>query len=356
MNTTTKILVIDDEEIILKSCLNIFRLKDNVAVDTASSGTEGIKKTNEKKYDLVITDLMMPNLSGMDVLRTLCAEQPEVTVIIFTGYATVESVREALKLGAFDYIPKPFTPDELIEVVDNAIKKRKDMSNVKMLDLMAIVSHELKSPVDTMFSSVDALKKGYFGKLAPAQQKTIDAVIRNCVYLEDIIRNFIDLSKMEIGDLEFFSEDIDLAKSVIQPVLDLPDHQNNFRNMQIITDFKTLPQVYGDPNLLKIVVTNFVNNAIKYGSPDTTIVVTLSEDDSRYVCSVYNEGVGISKEEIKHRLFNRFARLKQKGTEGVKGSGLGLYICKKIIEKHGGEVWVNSEEGQWSKFFFSLPK
>ncbi|HPG51548.1 MAG TPA: ATP-binding protein, partial [Spirochaetota bacterium] len=99
-----------------------------------------------------------------------------------------------------------------------------------------------------------------------------------------------------------------------------------------------------------------INNAIKYGKQETPVTVRLTEDEKSYIVSISNEGVGISKEDIEERLFRKFSRLKQKGTEGVKGSGLGLYICKKIVEKHKGKIWAESEVGKYVTFSFSLPK
>src|SRR5271157_5926069 len=116
MPAKTKILIIDDENIILKSCLRILG-NERYDIDTAYSGDEGLKLTNDKDYDIVITDIKMPGLSGMEVLANLRKNKPELTVIIFTGFATVENTREALKMGAFDYIPKPFTKEELQGVV-----------------------------------------------------------------------------------------------------------------------------------------------------------------------------------------------------------------------------------------------
>jgi len=127
------------------------------------------------------------------------------------------------------------------------------------------------------------------------------------------------------------------------------------KKMTIATDLKIKPVINGDPNLLKILVTNLVNNAIKYGKPETEIRLTLEEKDGMIALSVFNEGVGISREDIETRLFQRFSRLKQKGTEGVKGTGLGLYICKTIAEKHNGVISVESEQGKWVRFTVTLP-
>lgn len=355
MDTETKILIIDDEEIVLKSCLRIFK-KDNFDIETAVSGEEGLAKIEKGHFDIVITDLKMPGIGGMEVVKNVRANNPEITVIIFTGFASVETAREALKLGVFDYIPKPFTPDELRDVISNAIESRQDISHGKMLDLMAIVSHELKSPVASVHTTADTLYRGYFGKLEPNHQKIIESIIRNCQYLEDIIRSYIDLSKMEIDDIESFKKEIDLIKDVIQPVLEIPEYNNNVNNMKIISEFKLIPPIQGDPNLLKIVVTNLLNNAIKYGKPDTAIKIDLYKKSHGILFSIFNEGMGISKDDIENKLFKKFSRIKQKGAGGIKGTGLGLYISRKIIEKHNGKLWVESDSGKWVKFYFSLPE
>jgi len=295
-------------------------------------------------------------MGGMEFLRIVKKEKCDFIVVIFTGYATAETAREALKLGAFDYIPKPFTPEEFRDVIKNALKAHEDATNVQMLDLMTIVSHELKSPISVVHTTADTLYKGYFGKLDPKQQQILETIIRNCQYLEDIIRSYIDLSKMDMDQLESFKENIDLINDVVVPIIEIPEYKNNMKEMDISTRYDADAKVNGDPNLLKIVVTNLLNNAIKYGKEKTAIQIDVTEDEGKIVYSIYNEGVGISREDIEKKLFNKFSRLKQKGTEGVKGSGLGLYICKKIIEKHNGKIWVDSEQDSWVRFSFSLPK
>lgn len=355
MDKKHKILFIDDEEIVLKSCLRILR-KEDYEIDTALSGEEGLDRVKEKGYDIVVTDLMMPGIDGMEVLEKLRNEYPDIVVIIFTGYATVETARRALKMGAFDYIPKPFTNEELREVIKNAIKAREENTKAGMLDLMAIVSHDLRSPISSVHTTAEVLFKGYFGNLEPEQKKRVEAILENCQYLEDIIRSYIDLSKMGIDDIESFKEKIDLVKDVINPAISLPEYDLGLKKMEIIKDFKISPVLLADPNLLKIVITNLITNAIKYGKENSKILISLYEKGGSYIFSIYNEGVGMSRDDIDNKLFKRFSRLKQKGTEGTKGSGLGLYICKTIIDKHRGKIWAESEEGKWTRFYFSLPK
>jgi len=351
---TSSLLFVDDEEIVLSSCMRIFSGK-GYSVDVARSGEEGLAKSGEKDYDIIVTDLKMPGIGGMELLKTLRRTKPDSTVVVFTGYATVETARQALKYGAFDYIPKPFTPEEIREVIENALQARRDSTTAKMLDLMAIVSHELKSPVAAVHTTADTLYRGYFGKLAPEQQKTIAAILRNCEYLEDIIRSYIDLSKMELDELDAFEEEVRFAADVINEVVEIPEIRDNIKKMPLCAEWEEDFIIRGDPRLLRIVVRNLVSNAIKYGREGTPIRLALARENEAMAFSVRNEGVGIRAEDIRKRLFKKFERLRQKGTEGVKGSGLGLYICKKIAEKHRGRILVESEPGQWIEFRLVLP-
>jgi len=349
-----RLLIIDDEDIVLKSCQRILR-DSGYHIDTASNGEEGLAVLETNDYDLVVTDLMMPGMSGMDVLKIIKEKKIDVTVVIFTGYATAETAREALKTGAFDYIPKPFTPEEFRDVVNNAIQSKGDKF-ANMLDLMAIVSHELKSPVSVVQTTAQTLAKGYFGNLEPKQKEILNTIIRNCQYLEDIIRSYVDLSKMELDNFESFEKNIDFIEDVIVPVITIPEYSANSKNMPITTEYKAGGEIQGDENLLRIVVTNLVNNAVKYGRENTEIKLNTYEEGEYLIITVFNEGVGISQDDIDNKLFSKFGRLKQKGTEGVKGSGLGLYICRKIIEKHNGTINAKSETGNFVKFIIKIPR
>src|SRR6056297_1630692 len=350
-----RILIVDDEDIVLKSSNRILQ-KKGYNIDTTYSGKTALEYAEKNPYHIVITDLKMPGMDGMQVLEEFKKRYPETLVIIFTGFATVETARQALKSGAFDYVPKPFTPEELRSVVQNAVNaldNKNEESN--MLHLMAIVSHELKSPLSVMQTTAETLYKGYFGNLDSQQQKTVETILRNCQYLEDIIRNYIDLSSMGMDELKSFKEELNFNEDVVLPVIEIPEYNNNIKNMKIETEFSASPVINGDPNLLKIVVTNLLNNAIKYGTKDTIIKVDVKEENGKCLFSVFNRGVGISKEDVEEKLFKKFSRLKQKGTEGVKGSGLGLFICNSMIEKHNGSISVESEPGEWARFIITLP-
>lgn len=350
-----RLLIVDDENIVHKSCNRILRAS-RFEITNAYSGEEGLELVKNNDFDLVLTDLMMPGISGMEVLNQLIKDKPEIVVIVFTGFATVDSAREALKKGAFDYIPKPFTPKELTDVLNNAVNERSERSGKNTLDLMAVVSHDLQSPIAVVHSSAETLHKGYFGHLEPKQQKALEAILRNCEYLEDIIRSHIEFSKLDLENMASFKEQVDLVEEVLKPILDSPEYSSNLKNIKLETDFTANAVVNADPNLLKIVVTNLITNAIKYGKADGKVKVKTEKSPGEITVSFWNEGVGMTREQIEEKLFKKHSRLKQKGTEGVKGNGLGLFICKDIIEKHQGRIWAESEVEKWAEFKFTLPE
>ena len=221
---------------------------------------------------------------------------------------------------------------------------------------MAVVSHDLQSPIAVVHSSAETLHKGYFGHLEPKQQKALESILRNCEYLEDIIRTHIEFSKMDLENMASYKEKVNLLEEVVKPVVESPEYTSNLKGIRIETEFNGDPVVNADPNLLKIVILNLLTNAIKYGREGGRLKVTLDERESDVQVSFWNEGVGMTREQIEGKLFQKHSRLKQKGTEGVKGNGLGLFICKNIIEKHQGRIWAESEPGSWAEFKFTLPK
>ena len=128
-----KILVIDDEQIVHESCNRILT-EEGYEVKNALTGQEGFKKIEDEPFDLVITDLKMPGISGMEALKKIKKDNPNIGIIMVTGYSTAETAVEAMKLGAFDYLPKPFTPDELISVINKAVEKKKVLIETRHLE------------------------------------------------------------------------------------------------------------------------------------------------------------------------------------------------------------------------------
>lgn len=235
------------------------------------------------------------------------------------------------------------------------INKELQKINRNYMEMLGFVSHELKNPLASAIMSLYTVKDGYLGEINEAQKKGLASVAKSLDYFHDMIKNYLDLSRLEKGELKPHKKIVALKAEVIDPVLAGFEQEMSQKKIGVENLIPEKTALYADSDLLRIVYDNLLSNAIKYGRKGGKIRLSVEEDKSWMILSVYNEGQGIPEDRIA-RLFKKFSRLDSPGFAGKKGTGLGLYICKEIIEKHGGKIRVDSQEGKWAKFIFSLPK
>ncbi len=228
-------------------------------------------------------------------------------------------------------------------------------TNRNYMEMLGFVAHELKNPLASAVISLYTVKDGYLGEITPGQKKSLESVARNLEDFQDMIRNYLDLSRLEKGELAVAKTYFPLQTRVIRPVLEELEGELQRRQMRVENHIPEGRVVYADASLLKIVYCNLLSNAVKYGLEAGTILLESQDGDSTLMFSVRNDSAGIPQDQIP-LLFRKFSRLFNPEYEGKRGTGLGLYICRDIVEKHGGTIWVDSQMGQWVQFSFTLPK
>jgi len=356
-----KILVIDDEEVVLDSCTQVLDGGD-CRVTTANNGAEGLKRLEELQPDLIFLDLKMPGLSGLEVLERIRAKQPLMVVIVITGYATVSSAVEAMKKGAFDFLPKPFTPEELrliarrglehSRLVQQTVALRQEKEMLRE-NFAAIVSHELKSPLGALQQNLYALMGELEDKLSEEQQQRFTRLQTRLDDLLKLIHSWLRVFSVDINRLKETFKPISVAEIVAKAVETVQQHATR-KAIEIETAVgEALPRINGDEGSLTEVLVNLMGNAVKYSFPNHKIRVWAEAQNSEVLVSVADTGVGIAKEDLPH-LFQDFSR-GQAQPEGVSGCGLGLAISRRIVEVHGGSITVESEPGKGSTFMIHLP-
>ena len=361
MQPKHKILVIDDEEVVLDSCTQVLDGGD-CRVTTANNGAEGLKRLEELQPDLIFLDLKMPGLSGLEVLERIRAKQPLMVVIVITGYATVSSAVEAMKKGAFDFLPKPFTPEELrliarrglehSRLVQQTVALRQEKEMLRE-NFAAIVSHELKSPLGALQQNLYALMGELEDKLSEEQQQRFTRLQTRLDDLLKLIHSWLRVFSVDINRLKETFKPISVAEIVAKAVETVQQHATR-KAIEIETAVgEALPRINGDEGSLTEVLVNLMGNAVKYSFPNHKIRVRAEAQNSEVLVSVTDTGVGITKEDLSH-LFQDFAR-GQAQPEGVSGCGLGLAISRRIVEVHGGSITVESEPGKGSTFMIHLP-
>jgi two-component system sensor histidine kinase/response regulator len=357
------ILVIDDEEAMRDSCSQVLN-KDGYMTETAEDGHSGLRKIREVKPDLVLIDLKMPGMGGMELLEKIGQIDPDIVSIVITGYATIESAVEAMKLNAYDFLPKPFTPDQLRIVIERGLERRRLAAESERLrrekemmreNFITLVSHQLRSPLTSVKQYFGVIREGFAGDVTEKQKEIIRKAGGYIDSLLKLINDWLDVSRVEAGRIRDKSEPVSLA-AVLSEAAEALKPQAQAKKVVIelnITD--NLPQLIGDPNCLREAFLNLLSNAIIYNREGGTVTVTAKEQGDELVVEVSDTGIGISKENLPF-IFDEFFRVKSKETQHISGTGLGLPIAKKIIEAHNGCVKVASEPGKGTNFSILLPK
>jgi len=359
---STHILIIDDEESILDGCKQALE-KSGYPVTTSSDGLAGIKLARDLKPGVVFVDLKMPNCSGMDIIEIISREMPDIVLIVITGYASIVSAVEAMKKGAYDYLPKPFTPDQLRAVTKRGIEHRLLKVEAERLreekarmerNFITFVSHEMRSPLVTIQQYIESLKLISEGSLKPDAMQIIHRCEKRIQNLQDLIEHWLDISRIENGTFSEAKVTLNLTELIMRSLEEMSPLCQR-REIFLESRLKdNLPVIMGDQESLLRVFSNIIGNATKYTPPGGTITVCSDCDDYYVYVSVSDSGQGIPQDKLPF-IFEPFFRVHGK-QERQKGSGLGLTFSKKIMDAHNATIEAASKEGEGTTFTMKFPR
>lgn len=376
-----KILVVDDEKEVRDFLAKALTIIGGYKVDVAVDGEEALNKIEKDKFDLILTDLKMPKIDGLKLIKEVSQKRPETLTVLMTGHGTIDSAIEAMKEGASDYITKPLNIDELvlrlkkvleekqrfirmkdyIEQLERANKELKRIDQVKS-EFVSIASHELRTPLAAIKNAIQLMLKGKTGEINEAQNKFLTMADRNINRLTNILNNLLDLSRIESGRMNMKFQNIQL-KNLIELTVTSMKPQAEEKSINIESDIpRSLPDVYGDPEKVEQILVNLLGNAIKFTPPGGSIQISArpfykegDPDHGKMVSiSVKDTGPGIPKEHLE-AIFEKFHQVEDSIHRTAGGTGLGLAITKGLVEAHYGKIWVESEVGKGSTFTFTLP-
>jgi two-component system sensor histidine kinase/response regulator len=357
------ILVIDDEETMRDSCTLILT-KDGFQAETAEDGTTGLEKIKEIKPDLVLVDLKMPGISGMEVLEKIKEIDPNIISVVITGYATVESAVDAMKIGAYDFLPKPFSPDQLRLIIRRGLERRKLILETESLrqekklmeeNFITMVSHQLRSPLVAIIQYYEVILGGMAGDVPEKQKEIILKTKARLEGLLNLITDWLDVARLDSGQIVESLQPTSVKKIVTKVIEDLkPLTQEENISLELGSCSKN-DAVQGDADTLEQVFSNLVTNAIRYNRPNGKVIVSIKENADYIGVEVRDTGIGMAKEHLPF-IFDQFFRVKRGEGQKIKGTGLGLSIAKKIVDAHGGSIQVTSEPDKGSTFTVLLPK
>lgn len=248
----------------------------------------------------------------------------------------------------------------MAERLSQAVEKAWMIENLERakdsyLEMLGFASHELKNPLSSMLTDAYMLGEGYFGQLNDDQKDKIKRITSKIEYITNMVREYLDLSRLEGGTLRANIRSVDFVRDVLDTAVDiiLPQMEEKKVRFEKNVNDGTI-NVECDPDLMKIVMVNLLGNGVKYGNENGQLRLDVNVVDDRLNVSVLNEGPGFS-DSAKQKLFKKFSRLDEPELKKRKGTGVGLYTCWRIVVLHGGRIWAESEQGKWARFSFVIP-
>jgi signal transduction histidine kinase len=353
----TTILVIDDKE---PNRLLIRHLFDGPQhrVLEAADGVEGLALAQQARPDCILLDLDMPRLGGFEVLERLAADprMREIPVIILTATDdSLDAMKRALTGGAVDYITKPISPLRVEIRVRGAIERRRLLRELQDLraSFTTMLVHDLRAPLTVIRGYVDLLQQGKPGPVTERQARYLGAMQTSCARMIRLIGEILDVSKLEAGRLSIERQPVDL-RALTGDVVERVAPVALGKSIEVGMGGRRGPMmVLADPARLEQVLMNLLSNAIKFTPAGGRVTVELAQAENEVEVAVVDTGPGIAAEEMP-LLFEKFRQTSS--AKFGQGTGLGLVICRHLVEAHGGRIWAESDGRSGSRFAFRLPR
>jgi len=335
----------------------IFEVKH---VKNGDAALDIIKKTPP---DIMILDYKLPGISGLDVLKECDEFALDMAVIFISAHADIETAVNATNSGAYGILLKPFSNEELQQALRKTTRylvHRRNSENgggaskKTELRLISIAAHELKSPLNRVEEFLYMLKDRYAGNSLDCYNYFVERNLMLVQNLRTLISNLLDLSKIETGEKIREIEEIDVGE-LARLITETREMEAAKKGISINLHSKTPVMIKADFNEISIIIDNLLSNAIKYNRESGKVDINIESEDGKLIIIVADNGIGMSREEAS-RLFTEFSRIKNEKTRFIAGTGLGLYIVKKIASLYGGEVIVTSEPDAGSVFTVIMDK
>jgi signal transduction histidine kinase len=317
--------------------------------------------------DVVLLDMGLPDAHGLDTVRQAYAVAPGVPLIVLTGLDDEALAAEAMKEGAQDYLIKGQIENRALpRALRHAIERHRMQTETEVIrtqqlqfkdEFLSHVSHELRSPLTAIYQFATILHDGLVGELNVEQHDHLEVVVRNVKQLQSMINDLVEVTRMQAGKLEIELQRTSVSDAIAYAV-DTVQGTATAKGIALTSEMEhPLPSACADPTRIRQILLILLDNAIKFTPPNGTVKVQVrvsGENPNLLVLEVSDSGCGISP-EMTERIFERLFQTPDPAAAGRKGLGLGLFICKELVTRQGGQIWVRSAPGKGAVFFVSLP-
>lgn len=362
------ILLVDDNPTNL-AVLSEYLSADGFEILVSQDGESAIWQAEHEQPDIILLDILMPGLDGFETCRYL-KSQPgtqHIPVIFITALTDVQDKIQGFKLGGVDYITKPLQPEEVLARVNVHITLQQQQQQIQKQNALliqlnhdkdrffSIIAHDLRGSINSLRDLTRLTAENLELYSVPKVKDILRMQFQSTDNLSKLLENLLMWSRVQQGMIEYEPRKIDLEHVVAWNV-QLARLRAQQKQITLSSSVeKNVYWVYADFNMVDTVIRNLLSNALKFTLSGGRITIAASEDEQAVILSVADSGVGISAQDLP-KLFRIDIKYKHRGTDREPGTGLGLILCKEFVEKNGGKIWVESEEGKGSTFSVSFPK
>ncbi len=324
-------------------------------------GEAAIAQLREDPPDILLMGTHVPGMSGLHVLEQIADVAEDMRTIMIATSASTETAIKATRRGAYEFIPKPFTLADLRHTVRRAAtglilaRRARELEAEKKqvrFEFIRVLGHELKAPISAVMGYLYLLRDKSLGDDLNAYEELVGRSVLRLDQMTKMIRDLLDMTRMESGRLHRSVETIDLS-ACVSDALDVGKEEAGRRNITVELHAPETMPMRADRGEIDMVLNNLISNAVKYNRDDGRVDITLSREADTVTIGVADTGVGMSPEE-RERLFGEFVRIKNAKTRHTLGSGLGLSILKRVVELYQGTINVESESDVGSTFTVTL--
>ncbi len=352
------ILIVDDEKIIRELCMQALR---NYRVIQAATCEEALRLYEKEHVDLVLSDIMMPGESGLDLLVQVKALDPNATVIIMTGFSDKETVLNALKEGADDFINKPLNLLQLKTSIEKVLVKKalkEELANIKRSNelkntFLSLVSHKLRTPITGISLFLQNMQTGVFNPEDPFFQQSITMASEEARYLGQLVADLLAFSQVMMNNTGVNKRLCDLNEIVADVLIKCREEHGNF-DVELETASDALPLVPLDASKIHFALHQVVDNALKFSGGQGQVTLKLGSHGDSVFIVVSDTGIGIPESEIP-KVFEKFYQIDPDHTGQIRGFGLGLFYARDFVMQHGGSISLDSVAGLGTTVTISLP-
>jgi signal transduction histidine kinase len=357
-----RILVIDDDEVARESA-QVLLTRWGYQVSLASSGEEGVEILRHDPHDLVLVDLAMPGIGGLEVLKLVREMDPTLICIMVTGHATLQHAVEAMKLGSYDFLAKPFSPDELKMTVNRGLERRFLELETQRLrsekehmeaNFVTMVSHQMRSPLAAVRQLLEVVETRSLGPLPENYQEIVGRVVSRLDELIQTMNAWLSMSR--IAESGIAERKAPVAVSELIEVLGQRTELDAKAAGQQVVLEQLSEDLTIDVDVESLIeaLYNITSNAVKYNRQGGVVTIRVIREPRRLDIMVEDQGPGVPETEQPY-LFDDFFRSKSPELKAKPGTGLGLSIARRVVKAHGGEISVKSKPGEGAVFLVSLP-